>query len=541
MDFKKKNLIIIIVVLLYFVGMLLYAVYKSYTDPFGENTLVTRKSKNISNSITVLSSYDNRYMEDELLSFAKKNNIKLDFAYMGDLDIVDELNNNSEIYDAVWLSNSMWLYMLDNTSLTSNSKSISISPLVIGIRKSKAASLNLIGKDITNNEFLKLVMDKKISYVMNSVTSTNSGASAYLGFLNSLAGNPTVLTEKMIDDEKLQNSLINLFKGVERVSGDEEYLNQMFINNDQYEAIIADESSLINLNKELKLKNKEELYLLYPTDGVSINDSTLAYIKNNKNNEDAFLKIQKYLLSDEGQNLLMKKGKRTWYGGVKENVDKSIFNPDWGIDTTKYLNVTKFPSKNVMTYALNTYIELLRKPTHVVFVLDYSGSMNGNGIAELRSAMDYILTYETASKNNLQFSAKDKITLIPFSSKVLNVYSTNNGKVVNELLNNINKQNVGGNTALYDAINKGLDILDKESDDYTKTIIAMTDGEVNVGSFSNLKAHYRSINSNVPIYSITFGNAIERQLIEIANLSNAKVFDGKTDLLKAFKEVRGYN
>ena len=69
----------------------------------------------------------------------------------------------------------------------------------------------------------------------------------------------------------------------------------------------------------------------------------------------------------------------------------------------------------------------------------------------------------------------------------------------------------------------------------------MTDGNVNVGTFSELRAVYNKKEDKVPIYSITFGSAEESQLEEIAELSNARVFDGKTDLLKAFKKVRGYN
>ena len=38
-----------------------------------------------------------------------------------------------------------------------------------------------------------------------------------------------------------------------------------------------------------------------------------------------------------------------------------------------------------------------------------------------------------------------------------------------------------------------------------------------------------------------FGDAEEEELHEIANLTNGKVFDGKTGLVEAFKEVRGYN
>ena len=120
---------------------------------------------------------------------------------------------------------------------------------------------HLIGKDkIISN----LVKNKKIKYVMPSVTSTNTGATAYIGFLNSLAGNPEVLTETMLDNTKLVTELKNLFSGTLRVSGDEEYLKEMFINNDEYEAIIADEASLIDINKKLLDKDKEELYLFYP-------------------------------------------------------------------------------------------------------------------------------------------------------------------------------------------------------------------------------------------------------------------------------------
>ena len=194
-----------------------------------------------------------------------------------------------------------------------------------------------------------------------------------------------------------------------------------------------------------------------------------------------------------------------------------------------------------MTLALNLYIESFRKPTHVIFCLDYSGSMYGSGIVELRNAMEYILNYDKASKDKLQFSEKDKITIIPFSSDVIDIWKTESGYDTIELRNKINKLDTTGSTALYDAIIESISILENEIDDYTKTIIAMTDGNINIGDYSELYNYYYSKNSSIPVYSITFGSASESQLEQIANLTNAKIFNGKTDLLKAFKEVRGYN
>ena len=496
--------------------------------------------RNSVNTLNILSSYENRNVEYEVLEYAKSIDKKVKFTYMGDLDIIDELDHNSENYDAVWISNSMWLYLLENSYLTSNAKSISVSPVVFGIRESKAKELELIDKSVTNVDILSLIRENKIKYVMSSVTQTNTGATAYLGFVSSLAGNPEVLTEEMLYDENLIANLKDVFSGVERVSGDESYLEEMFLNNSEYDSIIASESSLININRKLKQKNKEQLYLIYPTDGVAINDSTFAFINNNSEKEEMFLSIQKYLLSDEGKKMLEDNGLRTWYGGVSDNVNKNVFNSSWGIDTSKYLNVTKFPSKKVITLAINLYIERLRKPTHVVFCLDYSGSMYGEGVEQLNNAMDYILTYEKASKDKLQFSEYDKITIIPFGTRVTAVWN-GTGRNSLTLLNNIKSQDAFGSTALYDAVIEGLSVLENTSDDYTQTIIAMTDGAANIGTFESVEDYYSNHKLNIPIYSITFAQAEEEQLEELANLTNAKVFDGKTDLLRAFKDVRGYN
>lgn len=525
-------------IVLILIFIVLFVVYNFGKIEINIGNTIRNNSKS---TFKILSSYENSVVENDILDYAKKIGKRVEFTYMGDLDIVSELNNNSKEYDAVWIANSIWLYMLDNSYLTSKSKSISISPVVFGIKESKAKELDLINKEVTNTDILNLIIDKKIKYVMPSVTKTNSGATAYLGFLSSLAGNPEILTEEILNDEELTNKLTSVFSGVERVSGDESYLEEMFINGSDYDAIIASESSLINVNKTLKSQNKEQLYLIYPIDGVAINDSTFAFIKNDGNKEDTFIEIQGYLLSNDGQKLLASKGQRTWYGGISDNIDKNTFDPNWGIDTTKYLNVTKYPSKKVITQALNLYIEELRKPTHVVFCLDYSGSMNGNGIKDLKNAMSYILDHDEAAKDQLQFSKKDKITVITFSSSVNNIWKTDSGYETDELLINISNETVGGNTALYDAIEDGLNILNNEEDSYTKTIIAMTDGAINVGTFKDLDYAYKNLNSNVPIYSITFGQANERQLLEISNMSNAKVFDGRYNLLEAFKEVRGYN
>ena len=179
----------------------------------------------------MISSTSNMFFEDELKLFAKENNIDLSIDYYGDLEIVDILNSTNEQkkYDAVWISNSIWLYMLDNSYLVTDSKSIGINPVVLAVTKDKANELNLYSQEITNENILRAIETKKLNYVMPSVTKTNIGATAYLGFLNSLAGSPEVLTVEMLKNPDLIASMKAFFKGVERVSGDELYLEEMLL------------------------------------------------------------------------------------------------------------------------------------------------------------------------------------------------------------------------------------------------------------------------------------------------------------------------
>lgn len=489
----------------------------------------------------IISSSENQDLEETILDFASKNDIDVNIEYAGTLDIMEKLNNDEE-YDAVWASNSIWLYMLDDSVKVSNSESTSINPVVFAITKSKAESLGFIGKEIYTQDIIQAIKSGNLKFSMSNPTRTNSGATAYLGLLSSIAGSPEVLKLENIEDENVKAELTTLFSGLERSSGSEEFLEELFLNGD-YESIVTYESSIININKQLESLGKETLYVLYPVDGVSISDSPFAYIDNgNESKKETFLKIQEYILSNEGQEKLAEKGRRTWFGGVTTSADSSIFNPDWGIDTTKYIVPIKFPSTTIIQEALALYQTEFRKPVHTVFCLDYSGSMIGDGITQLTSAMEYILTEETAKKDLLQYTEKDKITIIPFSSNVLDTWQTEDGTQTEELLTKIQKLKPGGSTNIYDTSAKAIEILNKENmNEYNVSVILMTDGMSNMGNFSNLSSIYRKTKKEIPIYSITFGNAYEDELEEIADLTNAKVFDGKTDLLKAFKEVRGYN
>ena len=525
--------LIIIRVGLSFINGFVDAITGLYVEKDDDSYVYDEKAFNL------ITTPDNKILEDKLLKYAKKKNFTINIVYADNLDIVDKINSG-EKYDAIWSSNSIWLDMLDkNIVSTSNLKSTSITPIMFGIKESKAKELGLKDKKVTMNDLLSLIKSGKLTFSMANPITTNSGASGYLNILSTLAGNKEVLTSNELKDENLKKNLRDFFTGVKRISGDEDFLEESFINGD-YDAAFTYESSIININKKLEEQKKEILYAIYPIDGVSISDSPIVYI-NNKNDakKEVFLDLQAYLLSNEGQEILLNLGRRTWYGGINNNAPSEIFNKKWGINTSQYISPIKYPSKDVIKEALMLYQEELRKPVHVVFCLDYSGSMYGNGIEELQEAMSYIFS-EQAKSNLIQFTKKDKIDVIAFEQNV-NEPWTSNGGDLNYLLNEINSYPVGGTTALYPAATKAIELLKDESDDYNVSVILMTDGEGNVGDFNTLSKTYKALKKEIPIYSITFGDALEEQLDKMAKLSNGKVFDGRSSLIEAFKTVRGYN
>ena len=527
--------IIIIIIIVYNFGNIM----NFFSNLLGSNNNTPSEHEYSDKTFSIIASNDNKVLDEAIKEYAKKKKYDIKITYADTLDIIDRLNSGDK-YDAIFVSNSMWLSMLDSSVVkTSNLRSTSITPIIFGIKDSKAESLGFKDKKVYTSDILKEIKNGNLNFSMANPLTTNSGASAYLEILINLSGNPEVLKESHLKDEKLKRELKDFFKGITRTSGDEDFLETSFVNGD-YDAAFTYESSIININKTLSSMKKETLYAVYPVDGVALADSPFVYIDNkNEDKKEIFEGIQGYLLSNEGQRTLLYSGRRTWYGGINPKAPSDVFNPKWGINTSEYLTPIKYPSIPVIQEALRLYQMEFRKPVHVVFCLDYSGSMGGTGIKELRKAMKEILETKDLT---ISFSDKDKIDIVPFSTHVIDVWSTSNGFTKEKLLDKIENTSTGGTTALYEASIKALDILEKENkDEYVTSVILMTDGQVTEGKFSDLQMVYENLKEEIPIYSITFGDADEWELSQISNLTNGKVFDGKADLLFAFKKVRGYN
>ena len=491
--------------------------------------------------LRIVSGSENAELEPVIEEFANRENIRIEMTYQGSLDIMRMLGGEDIPYDAVWPASSIWLNVGDTEHRVKHAESISITPVVFGIRESLAKELGFVGREVSVSDILAAIQSGKLNFCMTSATQSNSGASAYIGFLYALLGDPEVITSEDLQSESLKEQVKELLSGVDRSSGSSDWLKDMFLEGD-YDAMVNYECLIIQANEELEARGEEPLYVVYPYDGLSIADSPLGYVDNGDDaKEELFLKLQEYLLSEEAQSEIQRTGRRSGYTGVSDE-NKDVFRGEWGLQPDRILSPIKMPAADVLFECLDLYQTEFRKPSLTVYCLDYSGSMSGAGNEQLESAMEQILIQENARKNFLQASENEINIVIPFSDYAMDSYvAEGNGSEIEELYDKIKNLSPGGGTDMYDAAEEGLEILgDYDLSEYTPAIILMTDGQSG-GHINFFKDEYGSLGEDIPVFSIMFGDADETQLQEVAQYTNARVFDGREDLTEAFRSVKGYN
>lgn len=492
--------------------------------------------------IRILSGSENQELETIIQECSEATGVEIQMEYKGSVDIMRELENGAPDYDAVWPASSIWVSMGDTGHLIKHSQSISMTPVVFGIRESLAEKLGFVGEKVSVNDILTAIRDGEMSFCMTSATQSNSGASAYIGFLYALLGKQEGLTSEDLQKPDLQADIRELLSGVERSSGSSDWLKDMFLEGD-YDAMVNYECLIIDANQQLEEEGKEPLYVVYPYDGLSIADSPLGYVDHgDEEKEEAFLAVQEYLLSDKTQAEIEATGRRINAGGVsKENQD--VFNSDWGIDTERILSPIQMPEAAVLTEALNIYQTSFKKPSLNIYCLDFSGSMSGTGEEQLKEAMAQILLQENARKNFLQANAGEVNEVVFFDDTILDVQAAadDSDEALAELNQKVADFQIAGGTDIYRAAAEALEIASGyDLTNYTPAIILMTDGRSNY-NYSNFEEVWNRYEEDIPIFSITFGDADPGQLEELAKISGGRVFDGTKDLTAAFRSVKGYN
>lgn len=509
-------------------------------------------------SLQIVSGSENKALEPIIKGWARRENVTINISYMGSVEISQELGMGAEgAFDAVWPANSLWIELGDTQKVVKHEASILRSPVVLGLKKSIAEDLDWVGDDqITVKDIEAAAQNNDFRLAMTSATQSNSGASAYFGFLYALSGNPDVLTLDDLGDESVIAGAASLLAQVDRSSGSSGWLKDSFVKNPSiFDAMFNYEALLIEANTALEAAGEEPLYAVYPADGMSVADSPLGYVdRGDERKEKAFLALQAHLLSGEVQDRLVGLGRRAGLLGLStDNADPAIWRKDWGIDLNRAISPVPTPANNVIAEALTLYQTELRKPSMTVWVLDVSGSMKGQPLEKLKEAMTLLLDPDASAVNFLQPTKRDSTFILPFNSEANSpeMFLGNDPETLQAARDYVSNLTAGGGTDLYGALIVALRQLYELKPlyyngveyDNLPAIVVMTDGASDTHNRERfLKAlEDFGFKHEVPIHSIVFGNADEQQLRELSEATIGRVFRSDGNLEKALRSAKGYN
>lgn len=361
---------------------LLAALALAGCDPFGKGP-----------DFSIVSGSENTVLQPIVEEFCKQKNATCTFKYEGTLDIGLALQSDQGVaQDAVWPASSVWVDMFDTKRRVKSLTSIAQTPVVLGVRKSKAEQLGWIGRDVFMKDILAAVENGSLKFLMTSATQSNSGASAYLAMLSSALGNKPVIEPGDLDDKGVQESVRSLLSGVVRSSGSSGWLADLYVESagkgTVYDAMWNYEAVLKETNDKLAALSQEPLYAIYPADGVAMADSPLGFVDHGRGPEaQTFFKdLLTYLRSAPVQQRIADTGRRIPLSGVAAKPE-----PGWNFDPAGLVTAIRMPEPEVIRQALTLYQAALRKPSLTALCLDFSGSMQGDGEDQLQKAIRFLL------------------------------------------------------------------------------------------------------------------------------------------------------
>lgn len=507
-------------------------------------------------TLRIASGSENREAAAAIERAVARSGVAVELHYMGSLEIMELLRSGGGDYDAVWPASSIWITLGDTGHLVRDAASTSTTPVVFGIERSLATELGWADESgattsPTTAEILEAVESGRLSFAMTSATQSNSGASAYLAFLAALSGEDGPITADDLADEQLTERVRALLAGVDRSSGSSDWLKDMVVADpDAHRAMVNYESLVSQADRELEAAGHEPLLAVYPSDGIAVADSPLGYIDRGQGDDvaQAFSDFQDALGSDEARLEMERAGRRTGLGGQLSFPDdpevQAAFSPSWGIVAdASVLRSVPMPSADVISQALTLYQTALKKPSYTIWVVDYSGSMEGEGKQGVVEGLEQALDPDLAAASMIQPTEGDVNVLVPFDS-VPGDPVTAEGADTAGLLEAARERPASGGTDLYAALDVALDLAADASADGSRTvaIALMSDGVSDTSLRDDFTERYRASGLDVPVFSIMFGAADPEQLDDLSELTNGRTFDGREgDLAAVFRQVKGYN
>ena len=497
------------------------------------------------NAFTILAGSELKDVDAALgENIRKATGIEVHFSYAGTLDAIDRLGAG-ERFDAVWVSHGKYLAMHpDLKARIAAQEKIMLSPVILGVKASRAKALGWDVNDPTWKEIADAAGAGRFTFGMTSPTASNTGFTAVIGIAAALASNPDALTAADVSNPQLKG----FFQGQRMTAGSSGWLADAYAADaSKVDGIINYESVILSLNASGKLG--EPLVPVYPKEGIVTADYPLMLLNAAKRAE--YDRLIAYLRSPEFQTRLSAATLRR-----PANADAT---PAPSIPQRTLIELP-FPGQlQVINGLLDAFLADVRVPATSRYVLDVSGSMNEDGrLGQLKAAMDTLAGGDGGSlaSRYARFQNRERIGLIPFSSRPMSTLQFDMGATEAEnratleaIRADVARMQADGGTAIYDSVQQALVELAaekrSESSPHYYTVVLMTDGEntdgMALGQLLDWRKRQDAAIQSIRVFPIVFGNADLDEMNALAEATGGKAFDANDRALAlVFKDIRGY-
>jgi Ca-activated chloride channel family protein len=407
-----------------------------------------------------------------------------------------------------------------------------LSPIVVGMKRAAVERLAADGP-ISWADIAAGAAAGELRFGMADPRRSGSGLAALVGVATAAAGRGRALRPEDVGCDRLRG----FFSGHALSAGSSAELVDGFVaRQSELDALVAPESEVLSLNTDGRLT--EPLEIVYPADGIVQSDFPLVLL--NPGQRDAYDRAVGWLLSEPVQRRIM------------EQTMRRPIHPD--VPRTPQLlapigNALYFPDRLEVIDALLAGYEAIRTrpPTHLIFLLDFSGSMRGPRIEQVRAAFARLAWLGEASF--VRFHAGERVTVLRFGGDVLaeRDFAASDPAELVALRAFVGEDSFDDRTAVWTAAEHAYGIAERllaRDPNRPVAIVLMTDGISNTGITADqfLAGLAGPERPRVPIFTIRAGEADPEELARVAATTGGHSIDAGSDvaaLSPALEDLRG--
>ncbi len=424
--------------------------------------------------------------------------------------------------------------------LTSEPVRYAISPIVIAAWEDVARSLGWPDRPVGWQTLQTRAQQDSNFRWSHPSTAYASGLLATLAEFYVGAGVQRGLTAEMAQDPKTIEFVSAIEKTVKFYGEAELAVIQRVAQEGakSLDAFVVSEQLVVAFNTGVFGRPPARLVAIYPIEGTLWADHPLALLETpdvTANQRRTFQAFREFLARAESQTLILRAGYRPADLSISLSGPASPLTAANGVDPAQPQTTLQLPTPDVVQVVQNVWA-LTKRKTNVMLVVDTSGSMAGEKLANAKAALRTFLAQIP--------SDQERVGMVEFNSGVANIIELDTLSVNRSVLTvAVDSLQAGGNTALLDAVRTAYGRLQRQADpERINAIVVMTDGKENASAVTlrQLTAEIRAGNRNLPviIFCIAYGRDADYQVLQtLADASGGQVREGTTETIRELYKI----